>query len=65
RNPTGSLKDRASSVAVVKALEKGVKTVTASSTGNAASSWSAFTVLANSRTIIFVPQNAPRAKIAQ
>ena len=65
RNPTGSLKDRASSVGVVKALEKGAQTVTAASTGNAASSWSAFTALANLRTIIFVPQNAPRAKIAQ
>ncbi len=65
RNPTASYKDRASSVAVVKALEKGVKTVTAASTGNAASSWSAFTRVANLKTIIFVPQNAPRAKIAQ
>jgi threonine synthase len=65
RNPTGSLKDRASSVGVVKALEKDAKTVTAASTGNAASSWSAFTALANLHTIIFVPHNAPRAKIAQ
>lgn len=65
RNPTASYKDRASSVAVVKALEKGVKTVTAASTGNAASSWSAFTRVANLKTIIFVPKNAPRAKVAQ
>jgi len=65
RNPTGSLKDRASSVGVVKALEKGARVVTAASTGNAASSWSAFTALAKLRTVIFVPRNAPRAKIAQ
>jgi len=65
RNPTASYKDRASSVAVVKALEKGVKTVTAASTGNAASSWSAFSRVANLKTIIFVPKNAPRAKVAQ
>lgn len=65
RNPTGSLKDRASSVGVVKALEKGARTVTAASTGNAASSWSAFTALAGLRTVIFVPKNAPRPKIAQ
>lgn len=65
RNPTGSLKDRASSVAIVKALEKGVNTVTAASTGNAASSWSAFTALANLNTIIFVPSHPPRAKLAQ
>ncbi|RMF60452.1 MAG: pyridoxal-phosphate dependent enzyme, partial [Calditrichaeota bacterium] len=65
RNPTASFKDRASSVGVVKALEKGARVVTAASTGNAASSWSAFTALAGLRTYIFVPQNAPRAKIAQ
>jgi threonine synthase len=65
RNPTASYKDRASSVAVVKALEKGAKTVTAASTGNAASSWSAFTRVANLKTIIFVPKSAPRAKVAQ
>lgn len=65
RNPTASLKDRASAVAVVKALEKGVTTVTAASTGNAASSWAAFTALAGLETIIFVPSSAPRAKVAQ
>jgi len=65
RNPTASLKDRASSVAIVKALEKGVTTVTAASTGNAASSWSAFTAVAGLRTVIFVPENAPAAKLAQ
>lgn len=65
RNPTASLKDRASSVAVVKALEKGAKVVTAASTGNAASSWSAFTALGGLKTIIFVPETAPAAKVAQ
>ncbi len=65
RNPTASLKDRASSVAVVKALEQNVQTVTAASTGNAASSWSAFTAIAGLKTIIFIPRQAPRAKVAQ
>lgn len=65
RNPTGSLKDRASSVAIVKALEEHAKVVTAASTGNAASSWSAFTAWANLQTIIFVPKSAPQAKLAQ
>ncbi|MFQ5706940.1 MAG: threonine synthase [bacterium] len=65
RNPTASFKDRASAVGVVKALEKGAKTVTAASTGNAASSWSAFTALAGLEAFIFVPQNAPKAKLAQ
>ncbi len=65
RNPTASYKDRASAVAVVKALEKGVTTVTAASTGNAASSWAAVTALVGLRNIIFVPESAPRAKLAQ
>ena len=37
-NPTASLKDRASSMAVAKAYEAGAKTIACSSTGNAASS---------------------------
>ncbi len=65
RNPTGSFKDRASSVALVKALEKGAKAVTAASTGNAASSWSAFTAVAKLPAYIFVPKTAPKAKLAQ
>lgn len=65
RNPSASLKDRASSVAIVKALENNATIVTAASTGNAASSWSAFTALAGLKNYIFVPENAPRGKIAQ
>ena len=65
RNPTASLKDRASAVAAARAVEKGAKTVTAASTGNAAASWSAFTAIAGLKTIIFVPENAPPAKLAQ
>ena len=65
RNPTASFKDRASSVAIVKALEKDARVVTAASTGNAASSWSAFTAVAGLETYIFVPETAPKAKLAQ
>ncbi len=65
RNPTASLKDRASSVGVVRALEKGAAAMTAASTGNAASSLSAFTALAGLPTYIFVPEHAPRAKLVQ
>lgn len=65
RNPSASLKDRASSVALVKALEKGAGTVTAASTGNAASSWATFTAMTDLQNIIFVPETAPRAKVAQ
>ena len=38
QNPTSSLKDRASAMAVVKAREAGADTIACSSTGNAASS---------------------------
>ncbi len=65
RNPSASYKDRASSVAVVKALEKGVKTITVASTGNAASALAAFTAMTGLQTVIFVPQNAPRPKLTQ
>jgi threonine synthase len=65
RNPTASTKDRASAVAVVKALEKGAGIVTAASSGNAAASWSAFTAISGLKTIIFVPETAPVAKLAQ
>ncbi|KAA3658660.1 MAG: threonine synthase [Calditrichaeota bacterium] len=65
RNPSASYKDRASSVAVVKTLEKKAPTITAASTGNAASSLAAFTAVAGLPTVIFVPQDAPKAKITQ
>lgn len=65
RNPSASFKDRAGSVAVVKALELGEKVITGASTGNAASSLSCLTAALGLKTIIFVPQTAPIAKIAQ
>jgi threonine synthase len=64
-NPTGSLKDRASSVAVVNALEKKKGIIVAASTGNAASSLSAFAASSGIESYIFVPKGAPRAKVAQ
>jgi len=65
RNPTASLKDRASAVGVVKALELGREVVTAASTGNAASSLAGLAASVGLKTVIFVPQTAPRAKVAQ
>lgn len=64
-NPTGSLKDRASAVGVAKAIELNKKTMCAASTGNAASSLSGFAACAGLKTYIFVPENAPEAKITQ
>ena len=65
RNPTGSFKDRASSVGVVKALEKRRKAVACASTGNAASSLAGMAAAAGLRSYIFVPSLAPEAKVTQ
>ncbi|MEG2420933.1 MAG: threonine synthase [Oscillospiraceae bacterium] len=64
-NPTASLKDRASSLAVAKAQEAGAKTVACSSTGNAASSLAGNAAAAGLESYIFVPSRAPKGKIAQ
>ena len=65
QNPTASYKDRASSIVVIKAQEKGKPVVTAASTGNAASSLAGFAAATPLETIIFVPKTAPEAKVAQ
>jgi len=62
RNPSASLKDRASIIAVI--LAEG-KTVACASTGNAASSLAVQSAAVGLPCYIFVPQNAPRAKIVQ
>lgn len=65
RQPTGSLKDRASALAVMKAHEAGASVITTASTGNAAAALSGMCAASAARCVIFVPQNAPPAKIAQ
>ncbi len=65
RNPTGSLKDRASAVGVARALDIGQRTVACASTGNAASSLSGFAAVGGIRSFIFVPEKAPVAKVTQ
>ena len=66
-NPTGSLKDRASAMAAVKASEAGAKTVSCSSTGNAASSLAGnvASMEGDMRAVIFVPERAPKGKVTQ
>jgi len=66
-NPTGSLKDRASAVAVVKAVEAAATTVACSSSGNAASSLAGnIAAMGGSmQAVTFVPARAPQGKIAQ
>ncbi len=65
RNPTGSLKDRASVVGLARARQEGAEAITAASTGNAACSIAGLTAPAGIPCNIFVPERAPRAKVAQ
>jgi threonine synthase len=65
RNPSGSLKDRASAVGVVKAREKRQKIIACASTGNAASSLAGMAASMGLRSVIFVPERAPEPKVTQ
>jgi threonine synthase len=65
RQPTGSFKDRASAIAVVKTRELGYEVVTTASTGNAAAALSGLCAAVGRPNVIFVPRTAPQAKIAQ
>ncbi len=65
RLPTASFKDRASAIAIVKAKEKGAEIVMTASTGNAAAALSGIAASMDQKNVIFVPESAPKAKIAQ
>ena len=65
RNPTASFKDRASAVVVAKARELGVETITTASSGNAGAALAGLAAAARMPAVIFVPQTAPEAKVAQ
>jgi threonine synthase len=65
RNPTASLKDRASAVAVSHALSQGGRVVSTASTGNAASSLAGLCASVGLECVIFVPASAPPAKLSQ
>ncbi len=65
RNPSCSFKDRESAVPLMIALKEGHEVICCASTGNAGSSMSCLAANAQIRAVIFVPENAPRAKMAQ
>jgi threonine synthase len=65
RNPSASLKDRASAIAVARAQEQGRTMVATASTGNAAAALAGQSAAAGQANVIFVPRSAPQAKIAQ
>ena len=64
-NVTSSYKDRASSVAIVKALEGRYEGIGAASSGNAGASIAAFAASAGLPCYIFVPETIPKPKLAQ
>jgi threonine synthase len=65
RLPTASFKDRASAIAVVKGREKQAEFIATASTGNAAAALSGVAASMGQPNVIFVPQTAPEAKVAQ
>ena len=65
RNPTASLKDRASAIAIARAAQLGEHVLTAATTGNAGSSLAGLAANAGVAAYIFAPASAPTGKIAQ
>ncbi|MFQ5806653.1 MAG: threonine synthase, partial [Phycisphaerae bacterium] len=65
RNPSGSFKDRASSVGVAHARQLGFAQIACASTGNAASSLAHCAAVEGLRANIFVPATIPDGKLAQ
>lgn len=65
RNPTASLKDRASSVGVAHAMQNAAMTIATASTGNAATSLAGHAALAGMGCVIFVPRGTTAPKLAQ
>lgn len=65
RLPSSSFKDRASAMVIARAMQTGVTTLCAASTGNAASSLATLCPGTGLRTVIFVPQSTPEGKLAQ
>lgn len=64
-NPSASFKDRAGAVALVRARETGATVIAGASTGNAGSSMACLCASVGLPCVIFVPEKAPPAKIAQ
>ena len=65
RNPTGSIKDRGSAVAVARALELGMKVIADASTGNASDSVACLSASLPIQTVVFTTKDAPFPKITQ
>ncbi len=64
-NPSHSFKDRASAVVLARARETGAQVVAGASTGNAGSSMACMAAAVGLPCVIFIPEKAPPAKVAQ
>ena len=64
-NPSASTKDRASAIALRRAMDIGANVISVASTGNAGSSLACLAAALGLRAIVFVPENAPVAKLTQ
>lgn len=64
-NPSASTKDRASAIALLRAVDTGADTVAVASTGNAGSSTACLAAAMGLRAVVFVPETAPAAKLTQ
>jgi threonine synthase len=65
RNPTGTFKDRGTSVAISRYAELGVRTVALNSSGNAAGSWSLYAARAGMTSVNVVPTDAQPSSLQQ
>ena len=65
QNPSASFKDRAGAVALAVARERGASVIAGATTGNAGSSMACLAASVGMSCVIFLPENAPPAKIAQ
>lgn len=65
RNPTSSFKDRASAIVIARAREIKAEIVVTASTGNAGAALAGMAAAVGHKAVIFAPNTAPPAKIAQ
>ena len=63
--PSASSKDRASAIVVRRAMDIGAKVLSVASTGNAASSLACVAASVGLPAVVFVPKDAPPAKLTQ
>jgi threonine synthase len=65
KNPTGSVEDRATAIAVARAREDTYAMLTCGATGNATLSTAALAASVGLRTMLFVSESAPEGFVAQ